>query len=385
MKWINKGKEYDDIAKIICSDQNKYYVWGAGVLGESFFKDFASKIEILGFIDSNPDKQGRRICGGKYVNVSSPKELKLKSNEKVLIATGWVNDVSNVLKKKGYKKNQDYFLLEEFSIIYMLYKYNKLYIEKIDMLCNTKCTLKCKHCVALIPYNKCGKNESLSEMKKSADMLFKWVDYVHIFSFGGGDVMLNPDLADFIDYMGKTYRGKKIQDFELYTNAIIMPDQKMLDIWKKYDIIVRFTDYSKHVPGRQKIQQMKLLLEENGLRYDHVKFDNWVDTGYPQVSNGIVSEKALIEHCQKCSPVICTSLWQGNIYYCSPSVAAAASGLYEHDSTDVFSLEDYLPERKREFAEFYTGYSIKGYPSHCKRCNGLFNNNTKYIEVAEQI
>ena len=253
MKWNNVGHEYDELAEQICKDNMKYYIWGMGVLGESFYKDFSRELDILGFIDSNPRKQGERVDG---VTVYSPDELVLKENERVLIATGWIKDVSAVLEKKGYRRNVDYFLLDEFSTIYMLYKYDKLYIEKLDMTCNTKCSLRCRHCVGLIPYHKNGRNLSLAEMKRSVDLAFQWVDYMHIFSFGGGDAMLNPELKTFIDYVGNTYRGKKVQDLELYTNAIIMPDQEMLEVWKKHDVIVRFTDYSKNAPGIQKISEM---------------------------------------------------------------------------------------------------------------------------------
>lgn len=382
MKWVNRGHEYDELAKDVCDDGVKYYLWGAGVLGESFYKDFSGKINILGFIDSNPVKQGKR-ADGAYVY--APDEYTLQPDEKILIATGWVKEVSDYLNGKGYKKNIDYYLMDEFSTIYMLYKYNKLHIEKIDMMCNTKCTLRCKHCVSLIPYHKNGTNESFEEMKKSADLLFQWIDYVHIFSFGGGDAMLNPNLKKFIRYMGETYKNVKAQDFELYTNAIIMPDEEMLKIWKDFDVIVRFTDYSDSIPGRQKIDELKKLLEENHVRYDHVRFANWVDTGYPQESNGIEGEEALIQHCQSCSPVICSSLYRGKVYYCSPACAADASGLFEHDEADAFDLEDFKPERKREFMEFYTGYSVKGYPSYCARCNGLFNTNNRFIKAGEQL
>ena len=382
MKWKNIGHEYDELAVTICKENIKYYVWGAGVLGDSFYKDFSQKINIIGFIDSNPQKQGMREDG---VYIFAPDEVDLQADERILIATGWLKQVSDVLEKKGYHRNKEYFLIDEFSAIYMLYKYNKLYIEKMDMMCNTRCTLRCKHCTSLIPYCRNGRNESFDEMKSCVDMLFQWVDHVHIFSFSGGDCMLNPDLKKIITYMGATYKGEKIRDFELYTNTIIMPDEEMLELWEKYDVIVRFTDYSKAIPGRQNIEQMKSLLNENGLRYDHVQFEHWVDTGYPQESNGIIGEEALIAHCKKCSPVICTSLYQGKIYYCSPACSAVASGLYELDETDGFSLDNYRPDRKKEFMEFYNGYSIKGYPSQCIRCNGLFNTNDKFIIPGEQL
>lgn len=382
MKWKNRGHEYDAFAKDICNDKIKYYLWGAGILGESFYTDFNKKICILGFIDSDPKKQGQRKDG---IYVYAPEEFKLLDNEKVIIATGWVKQVSDYLDSKGYKKNIDYYLLDEFSTIYMMYKHNKLHVEKVDMFCNTLCSLRCKHCSALMPYQKEGRNYSFEEMKRNVDLIFQWVDFMHILSFSGGDAMLNPDLSNIIEYTGETYKGKKVQDFELYTNAVMMPDQKMIDIWKKYNVIIRFTNYTKHVPGRQKINGMIEILKSNKLRYDYVQFEQWLDMGYPQKSNGLENDDALIAHCKECSPVISTCLNNGKIFYCSPSCAADASQLFEYDESDGFPLENNKMYNKKEFMEFYTGYSEKGYPSYCRRCNGFFNNNNKLIEVAEQL
>ena len=163
-----------------------------------------------------------------------------------------------------------------------------------------------------------------------------------------------------------------------------MPSKEMLEVWKKYNVIIRFTNYTKNVPQRQKIYEMINLLRENNLKYDYVQFEKWLDMGYPQETNGILMDAELIEHCKECSPVISSCLNKGKLFYCSPSCAAAASGLFEHEE-EGFSLLDYNENRKRELMEFYTGYSEKGYPEYCKRCNGFFNNNNMLIEVAEQL
>lgn len=81
MRWKDKGHEYDKYAEVICDDSIKYYLWGAGILGESFYSDFNKKIKILGFIDSNPQKQGKREDG---IHVYAPNEFKLGVNEKVI-------------------------------------------------------------------------------------------------------------------------------------------------------------------------------------------------------------------------------------------------------------------------------------------------------------
>lgn len=381
MKWINKGHEYDEIANVICNEKSTFYIWGWGYIGKAFYKRYKNIIKIKGAIDSASEKQGKN----EDLEVFSPDEIKLQENEKILICTGWVKEVEDKLKSLGYSHFQDYFLLEEFSGVYELYKYNKLHLENVGLVCNEKCTLRCKHCAALIPYNKHQINYSYEEMKKGIDLLFNWVDSVGVFSVSGGDAMLNPDLERIVEYLGTFYRKDRISQLVVYTNAIIMPTESMLNVWKKYDVIIRFTDYSENVPNVQRISTLCEICDNNNVKYEHVRFESWVDLGYPQESNGLVKEEELIQHALNCSPVICSCLKKDKLFYCSPACMADASGLFPIEETDAFELSNYSADRKTELLEFYNGYSEKGYPSYCKRCNGLFNNNKKYVKVAEQL
>jgi len=73
----------------------------------------------------------------------------------VLIASrGWSNEILNKLENIGYKKNIDFFHLDEFYILLMYYKYNKLYLPNIQILLTEACTLKCKSFSSFIPYIK---------------------------------------------------------------------------------------------------------------------------------------------------------------------------------------------------------------------------------------
>lgn len=341
MKWTQKGHEYDNMATIISEKDNVYFIYGWGIVGKAFYEKFSSKINIIGIIDRNPEKWGKH----EGIPIISPKQLQLCKNQKIIVATGWVSEVSKVLKEKGFKDRVDYFLLEEFSAIYNFYIENKLHLENVAMVCNELCTLRCEKCVSLIPYNKHRVNYSYDEMKDSADALFNWVDSVGILALGGGDVMLNPELERFIDYLG-THYITRIGKIEVYTNAIIMPKETMLELWKKYKIVVRFTDYSKNAPGIQKISEFLELCENNGIFCEHVRFDNWVDTGFPQESNGITSEEGLINHCKRCSPVICSNVIHKKMFYCSPAGMSYASGLFEEDNDDFFDLSIFDASKK---------------------------------------
>lgn len=380
MKWVDKGHEYDQRAKILVNKKNEYFIYGWGIVGKTFFDKFSNEIDIVGIIDRDPQKWGEY----NGIPISSPEELRLNENQIVIVATGWVAEVSKLLNSNGYSYGVDYFLVDEFSTIYNFYVHDRLHLENVAIVCNEKCTLRCEKCVALIPYNKHQINYSFEEMCETADLLFKWIDSVGILALSGGDAMLNNNLEKFIAYLGCKYI-ERIGKIELYTNAIILPTENMINLWRKYGIIVRFTDYSKNVPGRQKIAYFINLCKINNIHCEQVKFDNWVDIGYPQESNGISTEEGLINHCKRCSPVICTTIIKNKLFYCSPAGMSYASGLFDEENGDFFQLDLFDVNKRVELLEFYNGYSEKGYPSYCRRCNGLFNSNDKLIDVAVQL
>ena len=387
MKWRNKGKEFDEVAIIICNNKNKYYLWGAGVFGVSFFDNFKNKINILGFIDSDVQKQAKLI---RNKSVNSPEFLREQMDQddsiKVIVTNGWIKDCFGKLNDWGKFLNIDYFHVNDFMSIYMFYMENKVYTISANIGVTSKCTLKCEKCMGLIPYVKNPQNVELEEIKLELKQYFQWVDCLGVLGIGGGDVLLNPRLTDIIKYIAEEYlENGKIEDLELYTNAIIMPNEDLLELCQKYNIIIRFSDYSKEVPKRQKIQELIELLEARQIRYDHVKWDNWYDIGFPQESNGLITDEDLQRHYEKCITKLCTAIYKGKLYFCSVHAGAVGAGYCEAYKEDSFNLAEYNPDRRKEFIEFNAGYCEKGYLNFCKRCNGYQNINTSYVPVGRQI
>lgn len=263
---------------------------------------------------------------------------------------------------------------------------DKVYTISANITVTTKCTLRCEKCMGLIPYVKNPRNIELEEIKQELKRYFQWVDRLAVLGIGGGDVLLNPKLTDIIEFIAKEYlETEKIKDLELYTNAIIMPNESLLKLCKKYDIIIRFSDYSKEIPKRQKIQELVELLETNQIRYDHVIWDNWYDIGFPQESNGLNTEEKLQRHYDKCITKLCTVIHKGKLYFCSVHASAVQAGYCEAYGEDCFDLAEYSADRRKEFIEFNAGYCEKGYLSFCKRCNGYQNINNSFVPVGRQI
>ena len=61
MKWKNKGHEFDEMYKNI-SDKTNFYLFGAGDYGQQFYNMFKNEINIIGYIDNNPEKIGTMVA-----------------------------------------------------------------------------------------------------------------------------------------------------------------------------------------------------------------------------------------------------------------------------------------------------------------------------------
>ena len=386
MKWTNKGRQFDDIARNVCVKDGVYMIWGAGTFGVSFFKTIKDRIEIIGFIDRDKEKQRAGVSGLK---VYAPEELatinKLGDQKiRVIVANGWIKECFDYLSSCGYVRNKDCFVANEFLMVYKLYNEDKIYAISVNVPINTVCTLNCEKCMALIPYARKKENFDKKKIFSDVDAYFRWVDYVCVLGIGGGDSLLHPDLIEIVDYIGSKYKGTKLRDIEIYTNAIIMPTKELISVSKKYDVIFRFSDYSKNLSGIQKIDEFIEILDTNGLRYDRAKWETWYDTGFPQKNNGIVGADALEQHYNRCITNLCSIIYNGRMYFCSVCASAVIAGFCPERAMDSFDL-DYDDSRRKAFIEFNAGYCEQGFLSWCTRCNGYQNINECFVPVAQQI
>lgn len=376
----HKGHEFDDIASRICNKENLFIIFGAGTFGKAFVEEFGNELNITCFVDSNKSKQGTVVCG---LSVRSPDDLDPTQGEMVLVSTGWTGEVFGLLQKKGYVKNKDFFHIDEFMTIYKMYRENLLYVSNLSINITEYCSLKCRKCAVLNPYIQNKVHLSPKEVQKSLDMYFNWVDEVSVLGLGGGDSMVHPQFNDILELVGKRYYGRQIHHIEVYSNAVIRPDDRSLNLFKKYDVIYRFTDYGEAAFEKQKTKEIMKILENNGISYDHAKFEKWSDYGYPQKSNGIPKEK-LREFYKSCDRRSCQGIWGTKLFYCGLAIWAQRAGYCEVVETDYVDLSRKDLDKK-ELMEFMLGYNERGYLEYCQKCNGGPNINQKYVVPGEQL
>lgn len=380
MKWTNPGHQFDHLKDIILEENVQYYIWGAAVGGKQFYEAYRKEIKIIGFIDGNPDKEGQTIGD---VKIHSQNVLDhCEENVCVLIATAWKNEVLAQLSLKGFQKNVNCFLKDEFHSLYSLYKYQKISHLTLVYPITQRCSLSCQHCVSFMPYYKNPQDIPKKIILKSFDLYFSKVDHVHNLTLTGGDAMIHPEFHDILKEVAARYYPKKASQIIILTNGILLPCEETLKLLAKYDVLLRFTNFKEQVETQQ-LPKLKEILSSNHIRYEEDNPKQWVDFGYPQESNGsscATQWTANLDRCQKS----CITLREEKVVHCANTLHADEVGYCPLEPEDYIDLNTIHQENKTELLEFILGFSHRGYVELCKKCNGNINGNKAFVEPGMQ-
>lgn len=376
MKWTNKGHELDDIAEEVMQNferhNRKIFLFGAGNIGNDI-RLIMKKYHIFGgFIDNNPEKQKNGFKGEKVLSLNQY----LENDEKGLIVVSMAGSIAKEVIKElsglDLENGTDFFYYMDFmgSIFPILsfYQYGLLYVDTVQISLTERCTLKCKKCAhGCHMVSADSQDMELEVAYESADKFFAAIDWVGEFTLIGGEPFLYKDLENVIEYIGKRYRSKAAI-FSITSNGTIIPGQPVLDMCRKYDVLVRISNYS----GTLKSLESKYERLQEVLEYNHVQYvlgrreTQWVDYGFETV-NHECEEKELIRIFDECKTP-CREIRGSKYYYCVMARSISdnlKTGIGEEDYLDMDRLSG-----KMEFFEFNIGYSEKGYLDMCKHCNG---------------
>ena len=275
MKWLKKGQELD--AYVNTFDNNKccnIYVFGYGRLGTILADTLNNNNMLAGIIDNDETKQNKIIYGNKIISLQEYLKEGRERDSYIVIATIGDNQyvVEQVLKEKGLVHGKNYFyhdgFLHRILPIFMTYKKNKAFIPFVQISLTERCTLKCKKCAhACYAVGKNTEDLPLSDVYKSADFLFAKCDYIQEFMLIGGEPFLYKQISEVIEYTGSKY-DCKMSVLSITTNGTIIPSNEILELCKKYNVLIRISNYSKELPQLKK-QYQKVRIEQGYVRvYD---------------------------------------------------------------------------------------------------------------------
>lgn len=158
-------------------------------------------------------------------------------------------------------------------------KDGKFIIPGLSMLITTECNLHCKLCSQKTSYIE-AKRFSMEQIKLWIDEVFHIADYIVKLGLGGGEPLMNPVLADIVQYLNN-YRSR-IGSLRIVTNSTIIPSKELLIASKATQSSYLLNDY----PVKNKLANIISVLEENNIEYsvrDYRSVDpymgGWVDYG----------------------------------------------------------------------------------------------------------
>lgn len=378
MRSCKKGHELEELAEIWLDDGNIFYIWGAAIAGTKFLKQYKDEICIRKVFDSDPKKQGKMLEDREIVCFD---QKNMEPGSKIIVCTNFYREVKQELIRCGFRENVDFIERKKFKGIRYYYKENKVFLYRVDLSVTNKCTLRCEKCNMLMPYFHNPQHKALEAVKQDLDLLFRWVDVVELFDILGGEPLLYPDLAEVLQYIKERYQHK-IEAIHMFTNGTCVLNEELLKRSKEMSIIYDLSDYTRGLPQlTERVDEFESNLQKHGIKVNRDRQEYWLDFGYPETNHENWTEEQKIAHFHNCEADF-RGLHNRKLYYCHLEASAVQAGLFEESEDDFVELDKLNEENKVELVELDQGYSRKGYPGFCLRCDGC--GSKKNIPVAKQ-
>jgi organic radical activating enzyme len=307
-----------------------------------------------------PNTRTINVLNSKLFFKNSAENKKYKI---IVVSDAKKNSYFKNLKELGYKYYEDFFDYKEFGAFYPLIKENKTHIWRADIMLTEKCTLNCTFCNMYMPHYKNPKHKNFVKFKIDIDLFFATVDFVSLFHLVGGEPLMNPEIEKIIEYIGTKYR-KKIGKLLITTNGTLTPNDKVIQLIKKFHLLVSVSDYTNEVSYKRRFDLLINILKKNSIPYFIRKDIFWTDFGHPEEIK--FNDIEVVDHFKKCTAPY-KGINDGKYYFCHLNTSAVQAKLIKDDEND------YYPLKKRDKLGLLAhdlGYLTKGYSTFCKNCNG---------------
>lgn len=381
---------FDNIPKTdFEAESGNIVIYGAGFQGLLASQLLKEKgIKVLCFCDIDEKKQGTIYNG---YPVYSPVKAKELYPEALVVVTPYsiVPAFNYVKNELGFKKivtpvtlffefdstefdklpelpdwyhtsTLDYNLDVFFRNCNNLLNDNKLY--SIDVSVTEVCNLKCKHCTSLMPCYEKPKHFTLEDMIYYIDTITKGKMFHH-FNVEGGEAFVWKPLPEFLNYLTEM---PNLMNVYLYTNGVVIPNEKLLKALKHPKITVRISDYG----SLSKIDELVDLFEKNDIQYK-VALQKWCELSvFSKKEKEGAELKRVIDTCCKVQPEGNGGCYviNGKMYYCPIQGNLDNLGIYksrEEDYVDLNNRNDFFIQDKIEKM-----LNKKTFPELCKHCDG---------------
>lgn len=262
-------------------------------------------------------------------------------------------------------------------------------IKRTALNITTYCNLKCKHCLAFIPYYDKKFIMSIGEAEKILSAYFQVVDSVEHFTVTGGEPLLNKDCAQILEE-GYKYENQITGSVDFVTNGTMeIPDDIISVLAKHRDKTkVVLSNYGENLS--KKINIIEETLKQNGIPYRVSKFygndlyyDGWIDFSNHDLKWKTIEERD--QNAQKCVHRVGKYfvINDGELHCCSRSYWRIRQGIIPKIKGEYVPLMDdtiSIEEKRQDLIEMFNKKSS----TSCAYCVGLCNGVPR-VKPAQQL
>ncbi len=253
----------------------------------------------------------------------------------------------------------------------------------------TCCNLKCKHCLAFIPYYDKKFVMPIEEAERVLNVYFQVVDSVEHFTVTGGEPLLNKDCAKILEAVHK-YDEQISGSVDFVTNGTMeIPDNIISCLAEhKHKTRVILSNYGSDLST--KIDVIEDTLIKNEIPYRISKFygedlyyDGWIDFTNHDLKWKTVEERDA--NAQRCVHRVGKYfvINDGELHCCSRSYWRIKQGIIPKIKGEYVPLLDdtvSIEEKRKDLVEMYNKKSS----TSCAYCVGLCNGVPR-VKPAQQL
>jgi len=278
-------------------------------------------------------------------------------------------------------------------------------INAFTFFITSKCTLRCKKCVASIPYASNSyhvpKHQIFQEIRKTADLFSIMLkqtnaekcETLHA-DLIGGEALLHPDLVEITQELCKY--AYIFNEFRIVTNGTLIPKNDFFDLvcdinksGVKFSFIV--DNYGK---VSSKFDKLINILNVREIPYrindyvgENTHYNGWVDVGnYDEPIHSYNDAKQLFNNGCIHKTFICLPVWNGRIYPCPYMLGGELRETLKvpkGEFLDLFNDNESI-EKKVDWLSLH--WVINDEPlCGCFYCNGFGLPNQERFPAAEQL
>lgn len=240
------------------------------------------------------------------------------------------------------------------------------------------CNFKCRDCGNFAPVSPSEfKRYEVNDIKKDLTKLFENVESIEDLQIQGGEPLLYSDLEELLDFLHEN--KSKVHKITIATNGSIVPDNQLMECFKRNDVCVRVSDYG--IEGESCSLLMEKLRQWDIRSYLYSFASGkamWYDCGGKNAGGG--SKREVRKRYYLCDFRGCLTLERGELSYCSRATNSYVIQGFTRKISDYFSIR----EQDNNFRIRLAKYLVFRHPMQaCRHCNGTYK--SRLIPPAIQI